>query len=358
MDSNERPAVPVVAITRRIWEFLRALFRGTSTAPKPPEPPLDVEYFRPVLDLLNGTTKSALVTGKAGTGKSTFLRYFVANTGKRLVVLAPTGLAALNVKGQTIHAFFKFKPGLLEPEDLRFHPLRAHLYRAIDALVIDEVSMVRVDLMNAIDLSLRRHRGNSEPFGGVQLILIGDLFQLPPVTPDQLAEHCVKKYGGPYFFNAPVFASGFNLACFELSRVMRQQSRPFVDLLGRVRIAAQTDEDLIRLHDRHVSVTGPAPDAAVVLTTTNPIASRINRAGLAALPGDETAYEAVLSGSLKATYDRLLLKCQGNPDQLERALETSFPVSIRLTLKPGAKLIMIKNDSRKRWVNGSLVRLC
>jgi ATP-dependent DNA helicase PIF1 len=347
----------VLECARRFWHVI-SRFAGRCCPPTTPaasESALNLEYFKPLVDLIDGTSRNVLVTGRAGTGKSTFLRYFVANTSKRVVVLAPTGLAALNVGGQTVHSFFKLKPGLIEPSDITLNPVRAHLYRSLDAVIIDEVSMVRVDVLNAVDLSLQHHRGNKLPFGGVQLVLIGDLFQLAPVVPNDLFEYFKHRYGGPYFFDVPAFKRGdFQLTCHELTEVMRQQDASLVELLDRVRIGEPTDEDLIHLHGRHVEVTGPPPAEAVVLTTTNKDASRINRGALDKLPSRERLYDAVLTGSLKEAYERVVSQWRGDPESLEDELERKFPTSVELRLKPGAKIIMVKNDALRRWVNGSL----
>ena len=176
-----------------------------SPPPKPPPVALqvDCDFFAALITRIEQNDFSWFVTVVAGTGKSTFLRCLVKKSAKRIVVLAPTGLAALSIFGQTIHSFFKLKPELLSETDVPFSPLRAHLFRAIDMLVIDEVSMVRADLMNAVDVSMRRHRESTAPFGGCQVVLIGDLYQLPPVVPKNVARYIDETYGGPYHFNAP-----------------------------------------------------------------------------------------------------------------------------------------------------------
>ena len=161
--------------------------------------------FKLALSSIENNGKSIFITGKAGTGKSTLLKYFRSTTKKNIVVLAPTGLAAINVDGQTIHSFFKFPPRLIEQNKIR--PLREKdVVRKLDVMVIDEVSMVRADLMDGIDLSLKLNRNNNLPFGGVQMVFIGDLFQLPPIVKEkELKQYFEEHYQSPYFFSAKVF---------------------------------------------------------------------------------------------------------------------------------------------------------
>src|SRR5262245_41758092 len=200
--------------------------------------------FRAALALIEQTGQSLFVTGRAGTGKSTLLRYFRATTRKPLVVLAPTGLAAINVGGQTVHSFFGFPPRLIDPQSLRLGRVGA-LLRRLETLVIDEVSMVRADVMDGIDTALRRGRDRPDaPFGGAQVVLIGDLFQLPPIVRErELREYFAGRYGGPYFFQAPVFRET-RLPVIDLERVYRQTDARFLDLLNGVR-ERRLDPDLL-----------------------------------------------------------------------------------------------------------------
>lgn len=345
---------PTLTVIRDALGCLLRLFRPIRQSVTPDRATeVDCSHFEAAIAKIAAGGESWFITGAAGTGKSTLLRCLMRRLKHRAVVLAPTGLAALNVGGQTIHSFFRLPPEVLDNSNISFDPLRAHLYRALDTVIVDEVSMVRADLMNAIDVSLRRHRESPAPFGGCQLVLIGDLFQLPPVVPSSLAGYFKDAYGGPYFFNAPGVPR-LQLRYHRLDRVFRQNDPTFVELLGRVRHGRPTDSDLIRLNSRHISVAGVAPEAATVLTTTNAVASRINRDALASLPGHPLSNEAIMSGSVRKQYDALLLKHGGNPDQLDQALESAFPAPLRVVVKPGARVIMVKNDGRKRWVNGTI----
>jgi len=309
--------------------------------------------FARVLQLANTTGSSLFITGKAGTGKSTLLRYLTGHTKKRYVVLAPTGVAALNVAGQTIHSFFRLPPRLLQREDIKRNPRREKLYRSLDMVIIDEVSMVRADMLEAINLSLRLHRDPLKPFGGAQMIFIGDLFQLPPVVPNDQQAYFNEVYGGAYFFDAPIFRAGFPCPCIELSHVFRQREPVFLDLLNKIRNDRVTPDDLKLLNSRQVAA-GKAPDEAVVLCSTNAIAKHINTKGLESLPAKPFTYTASLTGRLKERYDEIIHN-GGSPEQLERALDTRFPAEITLTLKEGARVMMIRNDKEnERWVNGTM----
>jgi hypothetical protein len=297
----------------------------------------DVEInddFRMALDLIERQNQSLFITGKAGTGKSTLLRYFRATTKKSVVVLAPTGLAAINVGGQTVHSFFKFPPHLIDPQKLR--PSRnVDLLRRLQTLVIDEVSMVRADLMDGIDTALRLNRGRpNTPFGGVQVILIGDLFQLPPVVKEQeLKQYFASCYGGPYFFRAPVF-SQTRLHVIDLQKVYRQTDANFLHLLNSIRERCLDNGVLESLNSRLREFEDlEQPGQYVTLTPTNQAAFQINMSFLDRISGPEHTFEAIVSGKFDPA---------------------SFPTDSTLRLKVGARIMMIRNDPNKRWVNGSL----
>jgi ATP-dependent DNA helicase PIF1 len=291
------------------------------------------DEFRASLDIIENNKENLFITGRAGTGKSTLLQYFRATTQKSIVVLAPTGLAAVNIGGQTIHSFFHFPPRLIDASSLR--PRRSKLFRQIETLVIDEVSMVRADLMDGIDASLRISRGRiDEPFGGVQVIMIGDLFQLPPIIKEQeLRGYFAQKYGGVYFFKAPVFNSG-KIRVIELQKVYRQTNAGFIDLLNRVR-DRQLDGNVLELLNCQLRKFEDLTDPGeyVTLTPTNRAASEINMNFLGELPGSDRVYTAVISGQFDST---------------------SYPTDSSLSLKVGARVIMINNDLNKNWVNGTL----
>jgi ATP-dependent DNA helicase PIF1 len=278
------------------------------------------------------------VTGRAGTGKSTLLRTLRDLVDDELVVVAPTGLAAVNVGGQTIHSFFGLPPRLVRQDDIR-RSRNGRIMRKIKHLVIDEVSMVRSDLMWAIDQSLRVNRGKPrEPFGGVRLMLFGDLHQLPPVVQEhEVADHLEETFGGPFFFSVPALTEGDGTALLELNQVFRQSEGPLLTVLNKVREGHVEEHDLEILNERVRPIRTLAEgEAFVILTPTNAAAQRINLAYLNALKGDAYTYTAGTTGEF-------------NP--------TAQPTDQTLTLKVGAKVIMLRNDADRRWVNGSIARI-
>lgn len=279
-----------------------------------------------------GAQGNLFLTGRAGTGKTTLLRRFMADAGDTALVLAPTGVAAMNAGGQTLHSFFKFPPRLIEPQDVK--RLRtARLMKAAETIIIDEISMVRSDMMDAIDRSLKLNRGSKRPFGGVRMILSGDLHQLPPVVRGEEAEILSERYGGPYFFNAPAFREG-EFALLALKHVFRQADPRFLALLGAMRQARLTPSDERLLQDLVSDRTAvEASDTHVVLTPNNANAFRINQARLDELGGQQKIFQARVNG----TFD-----------------EKSYPTEADLELKVGARVMLIKNDPEGRWVNGSL----
>lgn len=277
------------------------------------------------------------VSGKAGTGKSTLISYLRLALGKTLVVVAPTGVAALNVEGVTIHSFFRLPPHIVQPEDVQ-EVANRRMYRKLDLLVVDEVSMVRADVMDAMDLFLRKNgRDPHRPFGGVQLLLVGDLFQLPPVIQAQEQELLeAMRYATPFFFSAHVLQD-CPVAPVELSRVWRQTDGRFCDLLNAVREARDLEKTLAELNVRCVSHEAPAAPgvARVTLAATNAVADRINLAHLGRLDAPAHTLEGEVSGKFSVEEARL-------------------PSPLRLTLKVGAQVMFTKNDDARRWVNGSV----
>jgi ATP-dependent exoDNAse (exonuclease V) alpha subunit len=294
------------------------------------QPPSDV--YQPLIDEILRGRRNIFLTGRAGTGKTTLLRQLLGEAGDTAVVLAPTGLAAVNVGGQTIHSFFNFPPRLLDAGDAR--KLRnQRLVKAIDTLVIDEVSMVRADMMQAIDNSLRLNRASRQPFGGVRMILSGDLHQLPPVVGGDVGHILDESYGGAWFFRAPGFqAAQFRLAA--LRRIFRQEDVAFISILNSLRNGRLRPEEADILRTR-VSARSPAEASQthVVLTPNNAAAWRINQMRLAELPGPDRRYTAALEGQFEPK---------------------AFPTEEVLELKAGARVMMIRNDPSGRWVNGSL----
>lgn len=278
------------------------------------------------------------VTGRAGTGKSTLLRAMRDLVTEEMAVVAPTGLAAVNVGGQTIHSFFGLPPRLIQEDDIR-RSRNGRVMRHLKHLVIDEVSMVRADLMWAIDQSLRVNRGRPrEPFGGVRLMLFGDLSQLPPVVQEaDVAEHLDSRHGGAFFFNVSSLREGDGTSLLELSEVFRQAEGPFLSLLNRIRDGDVTAHELAVLNERVNPIRTLAEgDPYVILTPTNAAAQRINLAYLDALKTPSTSYQAGVTGEFNTA---------------------ASPTDQTLILKPGAKVILLRNDADKRWVNGTIARI-
>jgi ATP-dependent DNA helicase PIF1 len=288
-------------------------------------------YAPLVADIVNGG-RNVFLTGRAGTGKTTLLRQIIQAEKDRAVVLAPTGLAAVHVGGQTIHSFFNFPPRLLDQADAR--KLRnQRVVKAMHTLIVDEISMVRADMLQAIDNALRLNRGNKAPFGGVRMILSGDLHQLPPVVEADVQPILDAAYGGAWFFRAHAFgAANFRLAA--LKKVFRQEDLSFLSILNGMRNGRLTQDDQQLLETR---VSQRAPAAAsqthIVLTPNNAAAWRINQTRLAELQGPSRTYSATLEGAFE---------------------EKAFPTEETLELKQGARVLMIRNDPSGRWVNGSL----
>lgn len=282
-----------------------------------------------------GAQGNLFLTGRAGTGKTTLLRKFLSEAGDKAVIVAPTGVAAMNAGGQTIHSFFKLPPRLVEAQDVRRLP-NARVVRAIDTLVIDEISMVRADMLDAIDRSLKLNRGSKRPFGGVRMILSGDLHQLPPVVSNQESPILQERFGGNYFFNAPAFREG-EFALLALKHVFRQEDPRFLALLGALRSGRVTPNDELTLSKLVSTRTAAeASETHVVLTPNNANAFRINQMRLSELKGERKVFAADVQGQ----FD-----------------EKSFPTESDLELRVGARVMLIRNDPEGRWVNGSLAHV-
>ena len=291
-----------------------------------------MDEYKTVCELLTAGCPVVFVTGNAGTGKSTLIRYLRHVIEKQTVVLAPTGVAALNVEGVTIHSFFHFPPRILEEDDIKLVRDRK-LYRKLELLIIDEVSMVRCDLMDSVDRFLRKNRGSSAPFGGVQLLLIGDLFQLPPVVPRQERDGLKSRgYASPHFFSA-FGLQGASLVPVELTSVYRQEDIAFVDLLNRVRVGDDVDEVTAALNRQCYAQSTERAD--ITLTCTNNQADTINREELQRLPSPEHSFLGSIEGRFSLEHDRL-------------------PSPIDLRLKENARVMFTKNDEQRRWVNGTM----
>ena len=299
---------------------------------------------------LEGTNISVFLTGKAGTGKTTFLKKLRERLPKRMVVLAPTGVAAINANGQTIHSFFQlpftpFVPGMKtddERKHFRISKEKKNLFRTVDLLVIDEVSMVRADLLDAIDATLRRYRNPLEPFGGVQLLLVGDLQQLAPVVKDDEWQILSKYYDTPYFFGSNALKS-LRYVTIELKHIYRQQDKQFIDILASIRENRVTNEVIDALNARYIPgfrVESCAEETDVQnmwihLTTHNRTANAYNEKQMERLKVSEHTFTAKIEGVFP---------------------EYSYPTDVTLNLKVGAQVMFVKNDSspEKRYYNGKM----
>jgi ATP-dependent exoDNAse (exonuclease V) alpha subunit len=294
------------------------------------------DEFAKAYDLMEDTNHCVFITGKAGTGKSTLLEYFKENTEKKIVVLAPTGVAALNVGGSTLHSFFRLPPRPLHHKEIKVvSPKRRKLYQSVDTIIIDEVSMVRADLMDVIDRFMRLNgKTRKKPFGGAQMIFIGDLFQLPPVVSgDEEAKLFSTTYSSPFFFSAKVFDE-IALEYVELTKVFRHKEQEFIQLLNSIRNNQAAYSEIQRINQRYQpQFELDIKDYYVTLTTTNNIASQINTAQLEKLSKPLRQFE----GETKGKFDK-----------------GAFPTDLVLSLKEGAQVMFVKNDNEGRWVNGTL----
>ncbi|MCD8030670.1 MAG: AAA family ATPase [Bacteroides sp.] len=310
-------------------------------------PDTDNTEFQDALKLIQYTRQSVFLTGKAGTGKSTFLKYICEHTKKKHVVLAPTGIAAINAGGSTMHSFFRLPFHPLLPDDpnlslqkgrihdfLRYNKIHRKLLERIELVIIDEISMVRADTIDAIDRILRVYSHNMrEPFGGKQVLLVGDVFQLEPVVKSDEREIINRFYPTPYFFSARVF-SQIDLVSIELRKVYRQTDPVFVNVLDHIRTNAASAADLQLLNTRYGStIAREEEDMYITLATRRDTVDFINDKKLAELPGDPVTFEGEITGDFP---------------------ENSLPTSKELVLKPGAQIIFIKNDYDRRWVNGTI----
>jgi ATP-dependent DNA helicase PIF1 len=298
------------------------------------------EEQQALLDYIENTDNHVFVTGRAGTGKSTLLSHLIANTEKSFAVCAPTGVAALNVGGVTIHSLFTFPLGVLGEVELGRHLSRRvrDVLRAIDMLVIDEVSMVSSDLMNAISRALGIARGNRrEPFGGVQLVMFGDPYQLAPVPPSDPAEraYMAENYRSPWFFDAPVWQEA-SLERFELSTIFRQSDAGFKSILNAIRDGSVTQEMLDTLNA--AGNRFPPHSDVIRLATINNTVNAVNRERMNLIPGEPKTFKATFSADAERIFGRAL------------------PVEPEVQLKVGAQVMFVKNDETTKTSNGGVVR--
>lgn len=301
--------------------------------------------FQDALQIINYSRRSLFLTGKAGTGKSTFLHYICNTTKKKYVVLAPTGIAAINVGGSTLHSFFKLPFFPLLPNDSRFSEknikgtlkygkARTRMLREVELIIIDEISMVRADIIDFIDKVLRIYTRNwNEPFGGKQLLLVGDVYQLEPVVKEDDRRLLSPFYSNFFFFNAKVF-SQMQLVSIELHKVYRQKDKNFVSILDKIRDSTAGMAELQQLNTRvGAKICHEDGNLAITLATRRDVVDYINEQQLAKLPGDIVTFTGEIEGEFP---------------------ESSMPTPMELQLKVGAQIIFIKNDMEKRWVNGTL----
>ena len=306
---------------------------------------LDNPELQNALQIIQYTRHSLFLTGKAGTGKSTLLRYIASTTKKKNIILAPTGIAAINVGGSTLHSFFKLPFHPLLPNDskynarniretLKYNSEKRKLLREVELIIIDEISMVRADIIDFIDKVLRIYcRNMREPFGGKQLLLVGDIYQLEPVLKeeDRLLLHPF--YSSVFFFGAHVFRE-MQLVSIELKKVYRQTDPVFINILDHMRTSNVGTADLTLLNQRvGAELDDNNSHLAITLSTRRDTADFINEKHLEMLPGESTIFK----GNVKGEFP-----------------ESSFPTPIELELKTGAQVMFIKNEYDKRWVNGTL----
>jgi tetratricopeptide (TPR) repeat protein len=317
---------------------------------------LDNKEWQDALQIINYTRRSLFLTGKAGTGKSTFLRYVASHTKKKHVILAPTGIAAINAGGSTLHSFFRLPFFPLLPNDsrysnrhiketLKYTGAQRKLLREVELIIIDEISMVRADIIDFIDKVLRIYTRNPEPFGGKQLLLVGDIYQLEPVLKDEDRQLLQPFYPSSYFFNAKVWQQ-MPIVSIELRKVYRQTDSQFIAILDRIRNNTATDRDLQALNTRVI-----ADPTSSKLSTINSKLSTINSKLVITL--------ATRRDIVDYTNEQHLAELDGQPSTFIGVIkgdfpETSLPTPMELQLKPGAQVIFIKNDKDKRWVNGTL----
>ena len=285
-----------------------------------------------IFNLMDKTNINLFITGKAGTGKSYLLKYFKKNTNKKVLYCAPTGIAAINIEGVTLHSAFGWN-NLMDDAEIKISSNRISLLKNLDTLVIDEISMVRVDVFNQIDIILKKANNNKKPFGGKQLIIFGDLFQLPPIANKEESEFLTDKYGGIFFFNSPAYRNGY-FKFMEITEIFRQTDKEFIDILNNIRLGSISQKQINSINEHYVV---EVPRRVMQLVPMKNEATIINDSNLNQINSQKYEYHAnILVG--------------GN-----NIKETDFPCEFDLKLKIGALVMMITNDQEhKRWVNGTL----
>lgn len=279
-------------------------------------------------NLLENTNTNLFITGRAGTGKSVLLKHFVRHTAKRVIVMAPTGVAAMNVFGQTLHSFFAFDHSALEPKDVVINKETAQILKHTDAIIIDEISMVRSDVMECVNRKFQLALDNNLPFGGVQLIAFGDLFQLEPIVSDlEVGKFLERNFGGHHFFFAPSVQL-CDLSTFELKHIFRQKDVHFREMLNDIRYGTPSSSTIDEINNQTKDL--PSDDNILTIASTNRIVNKINENRLAALPEEIYTYKATASGDLR--------ECIRYNNDI-------------LTLKVGAQVMFLRNN----WKNGHLI---
>ena len=301
------------------------------------------DRFRHALRVIEESNSNVFITGRAGTGKSTLLEYFRDTTAKNIAVLAPTGVAAVNVKGQTVHSFFNFRPDVTPDTAGKIRPKDKDIYKKLDAIVIDEISMVRADILDSVDVFLKRYgKKKGHPFGGIQMIFIGDLYQLPPVVPSREKALFSGHYKSPYFFSARVFdedlfstiSASFDMEFIELEKVYRQKDKKFHNVLNSIRNNTVSDEEIKEMNRKYdPDFIEGTDDLHIYLTTTNAMAEAINMERLSKIKKDEYGYKGIIDGDFG---------------------KKNLPTSLDLSLKEGSQVMLLNNDSLGRWINGSI----
>jgi len=298
------------------------------------------------IDLILNTTENVFVTGKAGTGKSTLLEHIRLVAERRIIVLAPTGISAVNVNGETIHSFFTLKPGFEKDEAMHMimNKRKQDKFRPLKTIAIDEISMVRADLLDAVDIVLRRARKIDKPFGGVQMVFFGDLHQLPPVVTVNDKDKFYSEYESPYFFEAEVFhgqtdlfGSSFKMHYVELNKIYRQSDLNFINLLNSIRNNSITIDEIKELNKRCNPYFVPKEeDKYIHLMTTNEAANKVNEKKLHALADEDRIFIAKKTGTVAKNL---------------------YPNDEVLIFRTGAQIMFVCNDSERRWVNGTIGKI-
>lgn len=340
--SVQQTHTPKITTRERFARHGVGFRRKTQKAVKLGKPDIELnEQNRRALDLLENSNHNIFITGKAGSGKSTLLKYFRATTKKNIAVVAPTGIAAINVQGQTIHRFFKMTPQTQPHTVKRYLGKGARLYKSLAMVVIDEISMVRADVMDCVDAFLRLHGPKpGQPFGGVRLVAFGDLYQLPPVLTEKEAEFFMQKYTTPFFFSAHSFQKeNITFTAVELTKVYRQSNPEFISALNAVREGDLTEQHLELFNSR----VNPSEDVLhqdshmrIWLVSTNDQAAEINGSHLERLQAKEKVYTGDIEGDFE---------------------EKDLPTALDLKVKVGAQVMLLNNDPQRRWVNGDLAKV-